>query len=727
MFIRNRLAIAVMAATSAIAQAENSVNVQPTLMNQVTVTATRTEKAVKDVAGSVSVIDERHIEKQMATSVEDLLRYEPGLTTQGNSRQGMQSYNIRGMSGNRVKVLIDGVKMPSTFQSGSNYLRPEQDFVDIDSLKAVEIVKGPGSTLYGTDAMGGVVAFVTKSPADYLKGEGDDSHASIKAGFSGANTGFSETLTFANRSGQLETLLQYTRRDYNETDTHSGADIQGAARGKEESLDSGLNNILAEARYLINENHQAGIKVDWLDQSSSSGLEANADPRDYSNDSRVRQRLTFYHDWDSGNALFDQAKTQFSWQNAKSNQVTYVHGLHYGNRKKDYFYEQGGYHFGTQFNKLLNQGNTDHHLTYGLSWSREDLENNNHSYRLDTGELLPPDAAHEPGRYAPLARSQTYGLFLQDEITLADGQFTLTPGIRYDSYTLSPETDPRYTTQLDDNSGDAFTAKLGALYRVTDSVNLFAVYSQGFRAPTLDEAYYSYVNDLGFTQYGYIANPDLKPEESDSFEVGLRGEGFAGAWEAVAFYNDYKNFIEEITIDDPDLPAGAFMKDNIAKATVKGLELKGELWLDEAIDAPAGLTLSGAIAYAKGTDLDADKPLQSIAPLSGVFGLNYDHPSERYGGAFILTAVARKDQKDIQDDNRFETPGYGVLDVTAYYSPIKDLTIRGGLFNITDKHHWSWEDVRLLSKTGRGPLPESGLDRYAQPGRHVSVSAKYVF
>ena len=111
MFNKNRLAIAVMAATSAMVHAEQLPTAQPTMMQQVTVTATRTEKAVKDVAGSVTVIDEEQIDNQMATNIGELLRYEPGVTTQGNSRLGIEGFNIRGMSGNRVKVMVDGVKL----------------------------------------------------------------------------------------------------------------------------------------------------------------------------------------------------------------------------------------------------------------------------------------------------------------------------------------------------------------------------------------------------------------------------------------------------------------------------------------------------------------------------------------------------------------------------------------------------------------------------------------
>lgn len=160
---KSRLALAVIAATASLAQsnvvvAEDKTTYQPTLMDQVTVTATRSEKQLKDVAASVTVVDEEQIEKELVTDIKDLVKYEPGVNVGSDGRTGSEGYNIRGMDGNRVKIMVDGIDQPKQFNSGFTYQRAQRDYVDLDTLKAVEVVKGPSSSLYGSDAIGGIVA-----------------------------------------------------------------------------------------------------------------------------------------------------------------------------------------------------------------------------------------------------------------------------------------------------------------------------------------------------------------------------------------------------------------------------------------------------------------------------------------------------------------------------------------------------------------------------------------
>ena len=738
MYKKRRLAVAIMAISSGLVYAEQPADENVTLLDQITVSATKTEKQIGDVAGTVSVISKEQIEKQLANGIEDVLRYEPGVSVEGIGRLGIKGFNIRGLNGNRVKVLLDGVSMANSFQSGGEFLRPEQDYVDIDTLKAVEIVKGPSSTLYGSDALGGVISFVSKEPADYLEKGKDDSYASFKGSYSSVNEGFTETATFANRTGKIESLLTLTRRDNKETKNHSGTDIQGNDRGRAQSLDSGSNNLQADVRYKLSDDNAFGVQVDWFDQKSDSGLEANGDPRDNADDSRIRRRISLSHSFSGETKAFDSVESKLTWQKSKSNQVTYVYGGRSGDREKDYFYEQKGYQFSTQFNKSISSDSVEHYLSYGLAAKREELENDNQTTMLDTGRVLPPDEPHQPGRYAPLATSKSLGIFLQDEIELNDGVITITPGIRYDRFKLSPETDSKFPTSLDDNSGNAITAKLGSVFEISDTWSVFALYSQGFRAPGLDEAYYAYENEItpypgqqippGMTNgYAYLANPNLKPEESDSFELGSRFNGEFGVFEITAFHNKYKNFIEEVAVSGTQYTYGAYQRQNIAKAMIEGFEIRGELWLDELVNAPNGTSMSFSAAKSRGVDREKNTPLQSISPITAVIGLNYDHQSGLYGGSLNWTLVGDKDQSDIKDTDRFETAGYGVVDLTAYYKPVNKLTLRAGLFNAADKQYWKWSNVRGLDKSGRSTITESAFDRFSEPGRNFSVSAKYEF
>ncbi|RZL85636.1 MAG: TonB-dependent hemoglobin/transferrin/lactoferrin family receptor, partial [Sphingomonas sp.] len=144
----------------------------------ITVTATRTEKAVEDVPATVSVIDAKTIEDRFISDIKDLVRYEPGVTVRrapsrftaaGSSigRDRDSGFNIRGLEGNRVLITVDGVRVPDAFSFGAQSVG-RGDYVDLDRFEQVEILRGPASALYGSDGVAGAVSFITKDPRDFL-------------------------------------------------------------------------------------------------------------------------------------------------------------------------------------------------------------------------------------------------------------------------------------------------------------------------------------------------------------------------------------------------------------------------------------------------------------------------------------------------------------------------------------------------------------------------------
>ena len=728
---KSRLALAVITATASLAQSNIVVaednTYQPTLMKQVTVTATRSEKQLKDVAASVAVIGEEQMEKELVTDIKDLVRYEPGVTVDIAGRGGLEGFNIRGMEKNRVKIMVDGVNQTQSYSGGGDYLHSQRSFVDVETLKAVEIVKGPASSLYGSEAIGGVVAFQTKDPADMLKAEGDDTAASVKAAYSSANEGFTETLSVANRTGDLESMLIYTRRDNHETDTYGGADIQGSGRGEANPSDTGLDNLLAKVQYQVNDTHRVGITGEYLDSKTKTDLKTMSPDGVKGQDTIQRTRIGVFHEWDAGLALFDELRWQLDWQKSSTHmdtfRPTYVFpGMGtFPNRRMDYLYEDEGIQLGTQFDKALTLSGFDHNIVYGFNYNQSTVFNKNTETNLDENTVSDKS-------YTPKTDVKKYGVFVQDEILLTDN-WTVTPSLRYDSYKYNPEGSFNNGDPATDSSGDKVTGQLGTVYDLNDNLSVFGQFSQGFKAPEFVEMYYTY--GMGAKQ---LANPDLKPEESNSLEFGLRGDNYLGSFEITAFYNQYENFIDKAFIgkEEPGNPDSkdVYQNRNISEAVIKGVEFRGQMLLDEAIDAPTGTSLRTTVAYADGEDKDSHKKLNSVAPLTAVFGLGYDDISGDWGSELVWTLVKGKSDSDVSNRDltgsdqdagkqQFNPAGYGLVDLTAYYVPVEDVTLRAGLFNITDKKYYQLNDVR-----GR-TTDYAGLDRYTQPGRNFSVSAKW--
>ena len=131
---------------------------KPAELDRIVVTATRTERAVSDVPNTVDVIDREDMDRTLTRDLKDLFRYEPGISvTSGFGRFGLGDIRIRGLEGNRVRIQTDGIAVPDAFLIGS-FSDANRNFVDMDTLKRVEVVRGPTSSLYGSDALAGVVS-----------------------------------------------------------------------------------------------------------------------------------------------------------------------------------------------------------------------------------------------------------------------------------------------------------------------------------------------------------------------------------------------------------------------------------------------------------------------------------------------------------------------------------------------------------------------------------------
>ena len=741
-FSKNTLTLAVLAATVSLtqttpvlAETPSSQRTEATLLNKVVVSATRTEQNIEDVSSSVASVTSEEMDTNLVTDIQDAVKYVPGVSVGGTGRFGLNGFVIRGMGNNRVKVMVDGVEQPASYSPGADVMRFNQNMYETDTLAAIEINKGPSSTLYGSDALGGAVLMRTKNPEDLLAASGDDTAVGFKTGYHGADNSFKQTLSLANRSGNWESLLMYTRTDGNETSAHGdGRDIFGPERGQTDPYDYGQNNFLGKLFYQLNDNNRIGITGEFFDREgegrilSMEGDTINMPTsvytysNNYAIDKDQRKRIGIEHEWLAGNVLFDTLNWQASWQEVDSHHQTLDHtNISYTdpakpdvnrNRNRVRIGTDKGYEFDAQFDKELLLSSSLHQLTYGFSARQDRFELNYTDINLGTG------ATSVKTPEVPVADSTQWGAYLQDQAFFLNDALVITGGLRYDAFKASPASDSGYT----DSNNDALTAKLGGVYHWTDTFSTYAQFSQGFKAPELKDLYYSYTGG----SYELLPNPDLKAEESNSYELGMRlGNQFV-AMELAGFYNDYSNFIEERTdkTTNPAYPDGTVTKVNVGKAEIYGVEFAGTLYLDEAFGAPTGLYSRLSITYADGKNKDTDDSLDSVAPLTTVVGLGYDAPSETWGGALDVTHVASKSGSDWSTENKdnVPAPSYTLVDLTAYYQPSENMVVRGGLFNAFDEKYWLYQDI-----SGTSVTDSEGLDRKTQPGRNWGVSLEYDF
>ncbi|CAH8190180.1 TonB-dependent hemoglobin/transferrin/lactoferrin family receptor [Vibrio aestuarianus] len=685
--------------------------------DEVVVSATRTEQSKKDVSSSIETISAKELESTMSNDLQQALSYTPGVDALGDGRFGISSFNIRGVEGSRVKMMIDGVQQPTPYNPGATEQRKYSNAIEMDTLQAIEVNKGPSSTLYGSDALGGVVLLRTKNPDDILVTEGDENRFGIRSGYSSANEQFKTTLTWAMRQDKLETLLMATYANGHETETHSsGADIEGPDRGAQNPADSQLGNLLAKAFYQANDDHRLGLTVEYynkqydedeLNYNGYSIMPGFTYSDNYNEDTSERLRVGIEHQWLMSSQLADSLHWSLSYQDSRSLSKNYDTTPMNGKRRRQREASDQSIQFDTQLSKIVEIDSNAHEFTYGLSLLNNDFNLDNTDYKLNYGTSAPGSTG------LPDATVIQWGLFLQNQAYLMQERLVLTAGIRYDSFEATPSVDEGYTTSYEKNKDDAFTGQLGSVYHLNPNLSIFGQISQGFKAPTVYDLYYFY-NQGAIIE----ANPDLKAEKSLAYELGLRGQNEFANFEFSTFYNDYKDFITQ-TKGGEQNGKDVFTKENLDEVTIYGAEFSSKLYLDKAFNAPQGMYSRLAVAYADGEDKKTGDALDSVAPLTANVGLGINR--YQYGTMLNVKMVASK--TDWQSETNTDVAGYTLVDLTAYYQPIQDLTLRAGLFNIFDKKYWLYNDLSGRDATGE----TFSQDIKAQPGRNWSINIDYQF
>ncbi|NWG53249.1 MAG: TonB-dependent hemoglobin/transferrin/lactoferrin family receptor [Hydrogenophilaceae bacterium] len=703
----------------------------------ITIIATRLARSAEAAPSTVTVITDEDIEAQLATDIKDLVRFEPGVAVRAaparftaalaaTGRDGNAGFNIRGLEGNRVLFLVDGVRVPDGFSFGPAAFG-RGDYVDLDLLRSVEILRGPSSALYGSDGLAGAVSFTTKDPDDLLYAD-EDFMARVRVGYASADESWAEGLSAAGRWGDWQGLLVYTRRDGHETDNQGENDAANASRTAPNPQDISSNAALARIVYAPNAGNRFRLTADYGDREIvTEGLTGRSIPPlgatsviDLDGlDESERWRVAFDHRF-TGAGPFEGGHWSVYYQESALSQFSDEDRNTAADRTRLTTFDNSVWGASLQLESAF----ANHRLVYGGDYSSTRQE----GVRDGT---TPPAGESFPVRAFPNTDYVLAGAFVQDEISLLDGTLNLYPALRYDYYDLSPEADALYPAPALGQSDERVTAKFGAVAWPTDHFGAFFTFSEGFKAPSPSQVNNFFANPLfGYTS---IPNPDLGPETSESFEVGVRLRDvalFGGAWRGslAAFAADYEDFISQQVVGGTGAPGDPliFQFVNLSAASISGLEARAEGRWENGL----GLILAASIAEGEQTTLGATTPLNSVEPLKVVAGLSYAHPSGAFGGQFILTHIGEKDAGDVaqtctnslgQASPCFIPDSATFLDLNAYWTITDAATLRAGVFNLTDETYWWWSDVRGLDSTN------SVLDAYTQPGRNVSVSLAYRF
>lgn len=725
-------------------------------LQQVTISATRNEQDVSSVPSTVSVQEREELDRQNVNTIRELVRYEPNVSVGGaGGRSSNSGYNIRGIDGDRILTQVDGVEVPDNFFNGP-YAKTRRNYVDPEIVKRVEILRGPASALYGSSAIGGAVSYFTLDPDDIIK-PGQDFGARLKTGYSSADESWLTSGTVAGRVQDFDGLLHLSQRNGHEMESYDGNNATGLDRTGANPEDARTTNVLAKLGWNYGDDNRLGLTYEKYKDDRDVNLKSavggpftggrgfNFYRARSGNDTITRERFGIENRLALDSPIADKIKTSLNYQIAKTDQSTAE--IYQPSRRvlrtRETLYEEKQWVFDAQLDKAFSIGDTDHQVTYGTTFRQQKVTGSREGAAtcLAVGSGCTAIGAPSPSTGDSVKKASdfpdptinTYSLFAQDQI--AWDKWTFLPAVRYDYTQLKPKLTEEFLNTVDptriyahsdkEKTWHRVTPKFGLTYALTDQYTWFGQYAEGFRTPSAKALYGRFEN----LQQGYTVepNPDLKPESSKGVETGIRGNFDSGSFDIAVFYNKYRNFIDE----DASVAGGTtqqFEANNIKHATIKGIEAKGRLNLN-AFGAPQGLYTQGSVGYTYGRNDDNGEPLNSVNPLKGVFGLGYDQ--DNYGGLLSWTLVKKQNRVDSTTFHApdgsttapFKTPGFGVLDLTAFYKVTNDVTVNGGLYNLTDKKYWNWDDVRSYDSVGEaGVTSPANLDRLTQPGRNFAIN-----
>lgn len=710
----------------------------PTIAETLTVTAELAPVKVKQATAKVSVIDDQQIQKRLVSDVRDLIKYEPGVYVPNDgSRLGLNGFNIRGIGENRVLTRVDGVASAQEFSFGP--IATHQFSVDVDTLKSVEILRGASSSLYGSDALGGVVSLATKDPSDYLQRWGKSQGFRLKAGYDGKTDAQHLSFTGVTTLDDYQFLFHATRREHEERDNQASVATEDFSRTVPNDQDGNNTQLMAKVVRSFSSNNRLRLTVEHFDSNvnsllyTSQGLSSNfgiqtliADAQADDQQDRFRisldQRLT-----QMDLPMMDELNWRVHIQSLETkqetveNRTTLLPSFNVNTQRTgSTHFEQDTLGAEITLGKSWFVGQHAYRLTYGLSAEETEFGQlrDRRDLDLDTGN---PDAYTGtlifPTRYFPKSTVSELGAYVQMEAYLFDDRVKITPGLRYDHYRLSPDKNDTIFMEstgateppvgMDD---DAISPKLGLLVNFNEHVAWTAHYAKGFRTPS-----YSSVNS-GFTNinggYQSLPNPDLTPEESVNLETGIKLHGDRGSMSLNYFQNDFDDFIADTQfVGMSETGLLLFQALNLNNVAIDGFEFVGDFLIDEAWTA--------RLSYADidGEDRDTGNPIESIEPSKVVAGLLWHR--DRTGGELSLTHVASRSADDVVEEDAFLPEAYEVIDLTFYYELNRHLRGYVGAFNLADETYYPFSDVR--GRSAGSPT----LERYTAPGRNFSFNLRY--
>lgn len=667
-------------------------NLQEFSLDTMVVTATRTAMTVKETPSTVEIVDSKKLEQTQAKTLHDALKGALGVNV-FNDFQGRSNVSIRGSESRHVLIMVDGKRLggEAAYNSANAW---DVDRIRMEDVERVEIIRGPAGALYGSDAMGGVINVITKTP--------DKTTADINYEYGwyedGKGAGYKGNLylqgTEGNYSYKINAGLNKNRPYLDPKGSGDSMNFYGKQQPL--SLNVGYKfdngNELSVDFSKIKEDNQ---KSTTTRTTMKPGIWQDKVQTIYNDNKRTDYAITYKGSDDKQDWMFRAYKSVFDKNYKNQNNTRMTMMGHTGkwtlqDPKIDTVKRTLSVIEGKDTFNLSDKNK----LTAGFEYRKDQSEG--------TRLKKPSTSLNGADAHAAFDKADINYLaaYVQDEFR-PDEKWLIIPSVRFDH---------------SDQFSNKLTSNLAATYNAADDVRIKAVVGQGYKTPTVNDLYIfweMYAANPGGKGQFYVGNPDLKPEKSLSYELSVEKDwGDRSTVHFGLFRNEVKDLIGtywtgKMTEDYPDIYPGItgdriMAYENIPEALLQGVELYGSHRIGKDIYLNAGYTFLDA------KDKTAGTRLKDRAKHQVTFGVSYQ-PENIYAWDLSFDLVSNlgyyfnNGDKSTMGNFVYETKDFTIANIMASRHLNKDTKIYLGIDNISNHQNF-------------GPYSDGNLGRLYRVG-----------
>lgn len=640
--------------------------------DEVVVTATRTENDVKKVPASTQVITQEDIKRGGATSVRNALSMYANIFQKSKVRGGGHDIIIRGMETKHSLVMVNGRRISNEADANGLGNAMSLDRININDVEKIEIVRGPSSALYGSEAMGGVLNIITKPSKEQTLLTGLEHTSEDTSHWWHADTG-----RIGNFSMTLDARFNKINRSMLDTATES--DPYGTAQTYNASLNYYVNDHSYVNAYM--DYYSQHLKTDTgtpvmkpITLTTSSGkMSLSGQAMLEGTGSKAYKQKNYGISWngktDKNDWQIQAYMSKFNWSTTSNTKVlgsippAGMEGMFNFllQKKNAYDFNHDEHNMWAIEGRDSLRVNDHHRVTFGAEYVKEKVAGTGLGANGDSVYSITENGKTKSSSEKTLS---SYAAYLQDEIEY--GKWFIVPAIRYDHHSAY---------------GSHTSPKIGVTYNATDHFRIKANYGDGFKAPSVSQLYYDLDMEMGRGNWVHLTgNPNLKPEKSKSWDLGVEAEFGKGYGSLTYFDNDVDNLIASIPKGKDSNGHNLHRYENVNKARIKGLENTLGYRFNDTLEFKVTSTLLDA------KDTSAGKDLTQRARLSQIYQLIYDDHKDTGWSAVLWNQL---DYKFVTgkawEHGESVKKSYSLTNFSLTRKVNKDTRVYGSVQNIFDK------------------------------------------